>query len=217
MSVSYTHLTIATSAMDELDGDSLLTGDVDTTIIDRVTYTGLTPGANYELTGIVMDYASAQPFQGPDDLVTSTISFNPEASSGSIDMRFTLDACELEPGTKLVVFERLTRDGVLIASHEDLNDTGQTVSVFPPALQTHAADSQDGNSCVAADLHAHVVDTVSYKGLKAGREYTLEATLVDKRTGQPILDPFDRDVYKRQCLWRGNGSPPHASRTRRWS
>lgn len=56
--------TIATSAMDELDGDSLLTGDVDTTIIDRVTYTGLTPGANYELTGIVMDYASAQPFQG---------------------------------------------------------------------------------------------------------------------------------------------------------
>lgn len=64
--------------MDELDGDSLLTGDVDTTIIDRVTYTGLTPGANYELTGIVMDYASGQPFQGPDGLVTSTISFNPK-------------------------------------------------------------------------------------------------------------------------------------------
>lgn len=114
-------------------------------------------------------------------------------------MRFTLDACELEPGTKLVVFERLTRDGVLIASHEDLNDTGQTVSVFPPALQTHAADSQDGDSCVAADLHAHVVDTVSYKGLKAGREYTLEATLVDKRTGQPILDPFDRPSPPRTC------------------
>ena len=186
--------TIATSAMDELDGDSLLTGDVDTTIIDRVTYTGLTPGANYELTGIVMDYASGQPFQGPDGLVTSTISFNPEAPSGSIDMRFTLDACELEPGTKLVVFERLARDGVLVASHEDLNDAGQTVSVFPPALQTCAADSQDGDSCVAADLHAHVVDTVSYKGLRAGREYTLEATLVDKRTGQPILDPFDRPV-----------------------
>lgn len=146
-----------------------------------------------------MDYASAQPFQGPDGLVTSTISFNPEAPSGSIDMRFTLDACELEPGTKLVVFERLTRDGVLIASHEDLNDTGQTVSVFPPALQTHAADSQDGDSCVAADLHAHVVDTVSYKGLKAGREYTLEATLVDKRTGQPYSTPSTGLSPQRTC------------------
>lgn len=186
--------TIMTSAMDELDGDSLLTGDVDAAIIDRITYTGLTPGAVYELTGVVMDRASAQPFQDTDGMVTSTISFSPEASSGSIDVKFTLDACELEEGTKLVVFERLVRDGVLIASHEDLNDTGQTVSVFPPALQTRATDSQDGDSCVASDLHTRIVDTVSYKGLKAGREYTLEATLVDKKTGQPLLDPFDQPV-----------------------
>lgn len=108
--------------------------------------------------------------------------------------------------TKLVVFERLARDGVLVASHEDLNDAGQTVSVFPPALQTCAADSQDGDSCVAADLHAHVVDTVSYKGLRAGREYTLEATIVDKRTGQPLLDPFDR-VHR--------NAPVHAHRAKR--
>ena len=185
---------IATSAMGELAGDSLLIGDVDATIIDRVTYTGLTPGASYELTGIVMDHKSAQPFQDASGVVTSTMSFVPETSSGSIDMKFTFDACELEAGTKLVVFERLARDGTLIASHEDLHDAGQTVSVFPPALQTHAADSQDGDSNVASDLHTCIVDTVSYKGLKPGREYTLETKLVDKRTGQPLLDPFDRPV-----------------------
>lgn len=185
---------IATSAMGELAGDSLLIGDVDSTIIDRVTYTGLTPGVSYELTGIVMNHESAQPFQDASGMVTSTMSFVPEASSGSIDMKFTFDACDLEAGTKLVVFERLARDGTLIASHENLYDAGQTVSVFPPALQTRAIDSQDSDSCVASDLHTRIVDTVSYKGLKPGREYTLEARLVDKRTGQPLLDPFDRPV-----------------------
>ena len=192
--VTITQPGIESRAADGSDGDSLIVGDIGTTIIDHVTYTGLTPGAEYELTGVIMDRANAQPFQDMGGVVTSTLSFTPEASSGSIDMEFIVDTCGLDAGTKLVVFERLTRDGTLIASHEDYHDAEQTVSVFPPSLQTSASDSQDGDSIVPSDISTNIIDMVSYKGLTPGREYVLEATLVDKMTGQPLLDPFDRPV-----------------------
>ncbi len=192
--VTVTQPSIETRAADGVDGDSLLVGDIDAIVVDRVTYTGLAPGTCYELTGTVMDRSSGQPFESPDGIVSSTISFTPEASSGSIDMSFTFDAANLQPGTKLVVFETLAHDGMTIASHEDLDDVDQTISVFPPDLQTHAMDLQDGDSSIASDLATSIIDTVSYGGLVPGREYTLEATVVDKESGQPLLDPFGRPV-----------------------
>ena len=186
--------TIKTHAADGADDDSLLIGDIDATVIDHVAYSELTPGVRYELTGTIMDYASEQSFETDDGVVSSSITFTPETPSGTVDMTFTFNASELKPGTKLVVFERLTRDGTLIASHEDYHDAEQTVNVFPPSLQTSAADPQDGDSIVPSDISTSIVDTVSYKGLMPGREYVLEATLVDKVTGQPLLDPFDRPV-----------------------
>lgn len=192
--VTVTQPVIETHAVDDADGDSLLIGDVDARILDRVTYAGLTPGATYELTGTVMNRSSGQPFESSEGIVVETVSFTPESSSGSIDVLFVFDASELEPGTKLVIFEELVRDGMTIAAHEELDDADQTVSVFPPSLDTRALDPDDGDSSVASDIATCIVDTVSYGGLVPGREYTLEATLVNKESGQPLLDPFGRPI-----------------------
>lgn len=185
---------IETRAVDGMDGDSLIVGDIDATIVDHVSYTGLVPGASYELTGTIVDSASGLPFESSGSTVTSTVVFVPEASSGSIDIAYALDASELEPGTKLVVFEKLVSDGTIVATHEDLDSVSQTVSVFPPSLQTHAHDPQDGDSSVASDIATSIIDTVSYSGLTPGYEYSLEATLVDKESGRPALDPFGLPV-----------------------
>lgn len=185
---------ITTTACDAADGDSTLVGDTDAGIRDSVTYAGLVPKAQYEIEGTVMDKATGEPLLTSTGMVTSSATFIPQTSTGSIDMLFSFDATELDTGCELVVFERLYRDGVEIACHEDLDDIGQTVSVFPPSLFTRAHDPQDGDNVVAGDIETRIVDTVSYQGLVPGREYTLEATLMDKESGRALLDPFDRPV-----------------------
>ena len=57
-----------------------------------------------------------------------------------------------------------------------------------PRISTTAKDGADGDKDVSADAEAKVVDAVAYEGLKAGEEYELSATLVDKATGEPVTD-----------------------------
>ena len=57
-----------------------------------------------------------------------------------------------------------------------------------PRISTTAKDGADGDKDVSADAEAKVVDAVAYEGLKAGEEYELSATLVDKATGEPVAD-----------------------------
>lgn len=185
---------IRTLASDCRDGDKIVTGDVDALIVDAVSYSGLTPGAEYMLEGVVMDKESASPLVSSEEEVTSSVRFVPEGSSGTVCVDFSFDASDVPSGTRLVAFERLSRDGVPLASHEDIEDEMQTVTVFPPGLKTNAHDPADGDAVVSADAETVVVDTVSYDGLRPGCEYELRGILVNKENGRQLLDPFDRPV-----------------------
>ena len=63
-----------------------------------------------------------------------------------------------------------------------------------PRISTTAKDGADGDKDVSADAEAKVVDAVAYEGLKAGEEYELSATLVDKATGEPVADASGKSV-----------------------
>ena len=63
-----------------------------------------------------------------------------------------------------------------------------------PRISTTAKDGADGDKDVSADAEAKVVDAVAYEGLKAGEEYELSATLVDKATGEPVADASGKPV-----------------------
>lgn len=47
-------------------------------------------------------------------------------------MTFTFDASGITKTTEIVVFESVSRDGVEIAVHADIEDGGQTVKLIPP-------------------------------------------------------------------------------------
>ena len=104
------------------------------TLVDTVTYKGLTEGKTYVLKGTIMDKASGQPIG-----VTAETTFTAEASDGSVEVTFTFDTTKLQ-GKTLVVFETLyDTQGNLIVDHSDLNDEDQTVSVpvqpvIPPVV-----------------------------------------------------------------------------------
>ena len=106
------------------------------TITDTVSYENLTPGKEYEITGVLMDKATGKPFMVKGKDVTSTVKFTPDKANGTVEVKFTFDASNITKSTDLVVFESLYRDNVEIAVHADLKDKGQTVTIVPPAPKT---------------------------------------------------------------------------------
>ena len=69
-----------TTATDKEDGDKQLATNEQVTIIDRVEYTNLNEGREYTVTGVLMDYETAEPLLDRDgNQITSTVTFTPES------------------------------------------------------------------------------------------------------------------------------------------
>lgn len=62
---------------------------------------------------------------------TASTAFTPGAESGTVEVTFTIDASGLS-GHRLVAFERVSWEGHVVATHEDLEDEGQTMLVEKP-------------------------------------------------------------------------------------
>ena len=103
------------------------------TIGDVVEYKHLVPGKEYTIKGVLMDKATNEPFKVDGKEITSEVTFTPEEPNGEVTVSFTFDASGITQTTELVVFETLYRDGVELATHADIEDEGQTVTVILPA------------------------------------------------------------------------------------
>ncbi len=177
---------LATTAVDGFDGDKLAIADTETVITDRVEYANLTIGAEYRLTGTLMNKATGEPLLADGQPITAERTFTPVARRGhvSLDYRFNAlitDVCDL------VVFERLyDQAGRLVASHEDLDDFGQTVRIVEPSVSSLATATSDGRKHLVADPLASVSDTIAFTNLIPGEEYTVRGTLMHRATGEPL-------------------------------
>ena len=178
---------IGTTATDAADGDHEAEASSKVTLNDDVTYTGLTPGKEYRLTGTLMDKETGKPVQQDGADVTAEATFTPTAASGVTTVTFEFDASALA-GHETVAFEDLTQDGTEVATHADIDDEGQTVKIIPPApkVGTTATDADDGDHEAVADDSVAINDEVAYENLTPGAEYTLTGTLMDKSTGKPV-------------------------------
>ncbi|MFR6440076.1 MAG: VaFE repeat-containing surface-anchored protein [Phocaeicola massiliensis] len=112
------------------DGKKEITADK-ITITDVVSYTDLTPGKEYKLTGVLMNKATNDKLLIDGKEITAEATFTPKATTGEVEMTFTFDARGLVIETDTVVFETLYRDGLVFAVHADINDESQTVKVKP--------------------------------------------------------------------------------------
>lgn len=155
-------------------------------LTDRVEYKGLEKGAEYTLEGVLMDKSTGRELLVNGRKVTSKKEFTAEAENGKIDMEFTFDASELKGG-RIVVFETLVKSGLIIARHEDINDTDQTISFLSPEIGTEAVNRDTGEKYIEVGKKAAIIDRVHYSGLMRGYTYELRGTLMDKSTGRELL------------------------------
>ena len=83
-----------------------------------------------------MDKNIGKPFKVDGKEITSEVKFIPEKSNETVTVTFTFDSSKIKKETDIVVFESLYRDGVEIATHADIKDEGQTITVEMPKVKS---------------------------------------------------------------------------------
>ena len=154
------------------------------TLTDTVSYTGLVPGKEYKVTGVLMDKETGEKLLVDSKEITAETVFVPETKNGSVDVTFIFDATGLH-GKEIVVFEDLYRENIKVAAHADITDDDQTIKVKTPEIGTTA--SFEGEKEIDPLDKVTLTDTVSYKDLTPGKEYRVTGVLMDKSNGKELL------------------------------
>ena len=199
---------ISTRAYDPTDNDSYLdVGDV--TLADKVSYSGLTVGKEYKLVTTIVDASTGEPIVIDDSAVTGSTTFTAQATSGYEVVQLNVPTFGLG-GKTITVYEELYLvsggSETLVAEHEDKGDVDQQLKVVAPEIGTTATDGVDGDKNVVPDDVATVNDTVAYKNLIPGKEYTVTGKLMVKGTDE------DGNATE-EALLDADGNPVTASTT----
>ena len=182
---------IHTTAADQKTGINHTESEEQATIVDTVLYSHLLPGKEYTVKGTLMNKETGEAILINGEEVTAETTFTAEKSEGSVDVIFTFDASAIAP-TTVVAFESMEYKKIEVAVHADIEDEDQTVYI--PEIGTTALGQDTKDHIEKAKEDAVIVDTVEYKGLEVGREYTITGTLVDKDTGEAITDAEGNEI-----------------------
>lgn len=169
----------------EVDGEKEICATEVFTLTDTVSYEHLIPGKEYVLKGVLMDKTTGKPLLINGEEIHAETAFTPDEPSGEAVVAFTFDSKYIKADTDIVVFENLYHDSRELVVHADIEDEGQTVKVKVPKIGTKA--SIEGKKEVPAEGNVTIEDTVSYRNLTPGKEYTIKGVLMDKATGTAFL------------------------------
>ena len=154
------------------------------TVKDTVSLTGLIKGQTYSLQGYLIDKATTKSINSQ----FTNKNFVATAESMEVEMNLGIDTSELA-GKDIVVYENLYHQGSLIASHVDINDVDQTVTILNPTIKTKASSSSSDiyNTNVPVRQRGYIYDTVDMTGLIPGKEYTISGQLLSKDTEEAVV------------------------------
>ena len=170
-------------------------------IIDKVSYKELSEGEKYTVKGKLMDKDTKKPLKDKDGkeitakktfTVTkdnSTIDGN--GASGTVELTYEVDSTLLK-GKTTVIFEKLFYNDKEVATHEDINDEGQ--SVHFPGIKTTAKSKETNTKQGMPRENETIIDTVKYDNLIPGKEYTVKGKLMDKDTKKPLKDKDGKEI-----------------------
>lgn len=160
-------------------------------IVDTVSMTGLIPGKNYRIVGWLVDKSTNTAI--PNTRVTKVVIASNESQSVDIPLNLPNPS----KYSDVVVFEELRfADNQILATHKDITDKNQTITLLNPTIDTTASTNRTSevHSIHHRDESVRVYDTVSLTGLIVGKQYTLEGQLINKReSSEGYLEPVELD------------------------
>ena len=178
---------IRTTAHDKDTKTQVSYADTETTIVDKVEYTGLKKNETYVMKGslhlkeiaedgTVSDGGVVTDAEGKE--VTAEKEFTATGTNGYVNLEFKFNSTNIAD-QETVVFEKLfDAEGTTeLANHEDAEDNDQTITVEEPEIGTTAKDGKTESHDGILAKETTIVDTIKYEGLKEGKEYTAKGTL----------------------------------------
>ena len=194
---------IGTTLTDESGAKTIKSGK--TTLVDTVKYSGLTPGKNYVVYGVLMVKETGKALEDGGKPVDAIGHFTAEEASGTVDVKFEVDTTGLD-GKELVAFETAyelgdeevpddiktledieNADATKVAEHKDIKDKGQTVKVGDVKIGTTLTDKA-GRKQIGDNKTVTLVDTIKYEGLTPGKKYVVHGQLMVKDTNNPLVE-----------------------------
>ena len=175
---------LKTELKDDVTGSHNALAEKEMSLTDIATYTGLIPGKEYTMKGVLMDKTTGEPLLINGEKVTKEVTFTPEQPDGSVELTFTFDGSALA-GKSVVAFEDCFRDGKEVAVHHDIDSKEQTVDI--PDISTELKDDVTGSHAAEASGEMSLTDVVPYHNLIPGKEYTMKGVLMDKETGKELV------------------------------
>ena len=169
---------IHTTLVDSKTNNHVSACDKTAKLVDTVTYSNLIPGKEYTLTGTLYNKATGKSLG-----ISASKTFKPTKANGTETIEFIVDTTVLA-GVTIVAFETVKYAGKDIAIHADINDVDQTIYV--PEIHTTLVDSKTSEHISACSATTKLVDTVSFKNLIPGKEYTVTGTLMNKADGKSL-------------------------------
>lgn len=201
------------------------------TVVDTVELTNLVVGREYTVVGKLKDQDTGEDFlvngqpitqkafirvnhegeienTGGSNVVVTEHDVVNNMVSGTIDLTFEFDSTSME-GKTCVVFEDLMCLGVRVATHSDINDISQSVHI--PKIRTTNTDGYTKDHVATVTDHidhevAIINDEVRYQNLVIGKEYTINGVLMNKDTGEPIVDVDGNEVRSSHTFIAGETS-----------
>ena len=133
--------------------------------------------------------------------VTAAKTFTPETEEGYVELEFSVAANELR-GRSVVAFETLKYNDIILAVHANINDEDQILHF--PNFKTTSRNSNvkeilEGKEDSAKEVPAlkdksSITDTIHYHNLLANRKYMARGTLMDKVTGEAMVDATGKTI-----------------------
>lgn len=175
---------LKTAASDASDNDSYITNQPDQKIRDVISYSNLLPG-EYDVETVLVDSESGEVILSGQE--RQKIELN--TLSGSFETTLKIDGKALE-GRTVTVYERVYHQGEIVASHCEKDCITQQIHV--PSIETAAGRTFSSEN---TSFMYKTVDEVRFDNLEAdGSEYEMIGTLVDKKTGNQILNEEGKPI-----------------------
>lgn len=179
---------ITTTATDKNFGH---TGSIASNAIvyDDVYLHNLEVGASYTIKGRLMNRANSQvvtDYNGNE--VTAELSFVATSKNDTKTLTFTFDSRGLG-NFDTVVFEKLYKGTEEVASEENVNVTSQQIHFDTlPEITTTATDANTGTQQSAISSSVTIHDDIKITNAVPGCTYTIKGKLVNRQTGEAIID-----------------------------
>lgn len=145
--IDYREHKIFTTATDDINKNHFADFNEIITINDEVSVTNLATGKEFTVKGILMDKSTGKPFADKyGNEVTAETTFTANGAEETVNLSFTFETDLEMMGLSVVAYENLYYNDYLIATHSDIDDDGQTVTISKLGyVEIYKKDNQGNN------------------------------------------------------------------------